>query len=264
MGRPLRPLAVVTGASSGIGLELAKIAASRNYDLVIAANEPAIESAAQMLRSAGVSVDAMQVDLATRGGVEEFYHFIADKSQPVDLLMANAGCGLSKGFLDQDLGDALHVIETNVTGTISLIHRVGNDMRARGAGRILITGSIAGFIPGAYMAVYNASKAFLNSFSLALREELTDTGVTVTCLMPGATETRFFERAGILDTELGQADKDDPADVAKAGFEAMMDNEGDVVSGWKNKIQAAVANITPAGMLADRHAKMAAPGTAKD
>ena len=264
MGTSLRPLAVVTGASSGIGLELAKIAAAEGFDLVIAANEPAIESAAQALRSAGVSVDAMQVDLATRAGVDEFYHFIADKSQPVDLLMANAGCGLANGFLDQDLAQALHVVDTNVTGTISLVHRIGKDMRARGKGRILMTGSIAGFIPGAYMAVYNASKAFLNSFSLALREELAETGVTVTCLMPGATETRFFERAGILDTELGQADKDDPADVAKAGYEAMMDNECDVVTGWKNKIQAAVANITPSGILADRHAKMAAPGTGKD
>lgn len=120
------------------------------------------------------------------------------------------------------------------------------------------------FIPGSYQAVYNGSKAFLNSFSFALRNELQDTGVTVTCLMPGPTETRFFERAGMLDTDVGQAEKDDPADVAKVGFDAMMDGEGDVVAGWKNKFQAAMANVTPASVLAAQHAKMAAPATAKN
>lgn len=126
------------------------------------------------------------------------------------------------------------------------------------------TASIAGFIPGSYQAVYNGSKALLNSFSFALRNELQDTGVTVTCLMPGPTDTRFFERADKLDTDIGQADKDDPADVAKVGFDAMMDGEGDVVAGWKNKFQAAMANVTPASVLAAQHAKLAAPGTAKN
>jgi short-subunit dehydrogenase len=133
-------------------------------------------------------------------------------------------------------------------------------MRSRGEGRILLTGSIAGFMPGSYQAVYNGTKAFINSFSFALREELKDTGVTVSCLMPGATETEFFRRAGLIDTSIGQAKKDEPAEVAKIGYDAMMDGEGDVVSGWKNKIQAAVANVTPASVLAHQHAKMAEPG----
>ena len=137
-------------------------------------------------------------------------------------------------------------------------------MRARGEGRILITGSIAGFMPGTFQAVYNGTKAFIDSFSFALRNELKDTGVTVTCLMPGATETEFFERADMLDTKVGQAKKDDPADVAKTGFEAMMKGDGDVVSGWKNKLQTAIANVTPAGVLAEQHRKMAEPGSAAE
>jgi short-subunit dehydrogenase len=135
-------------------------------------------------------------------------------------------------------------------------------MRRRNSGRILITGSIAGFIPGSFQAVYNGTKAFLNSFSFALREELKNTDITVTCLMPGATDTRFFERADMMDTAVGTADKDDPADVAKTGFDAMMRGDGDVVSGMKNKVQSAIANVTPAGILAKQHRKMAEPGTA--
>jgi short-subunit dehydrogenase len=136
-------------------------------------------------------------------------------------------------------------------------------MRSRGKGRILLTGSIAGLMPGTYTAVYNGTKAFIDSFSFALRAELKDTGVTVTCLMPGATETDFFERADMLDTKVGQDPKDDPAEVARVGFDAMMRGDGDVVSGWKNKLQTAMANVTPAGVLAEQHRKMAEPGSAK-
>src|SRR5437763_1211148 len=115
-----------------------------------------------------------------------------------------------------------------------------------GSGRILLTGSIAGFMPGTFQAVYNGTKAFIDSFTFALRNELKDSGVTVSVLMPGATETDFFARADMLDTKVGSGKKDDPADVAKVGFKAMMDGEGDVVAGLKNKLQVAVANVTPA------------------
>jgi short-subunit dehydrogenase len=155
------------------------------------------------------------------------------------------------------------VIDTNVTGTIYLAQLVGKAMRAQGEGRILFTGSIAGFMPGTYAAVYNGTKAFIDSFSFALRAELKDTGVTVTCLMPGATDTDFFKRADMLDTNVAQGTLDDPADVARVGFDAMMNGDGDVVAGWKNKIQAALANVTPAGMLAEQHRKMAEPGSAR-
>ena len=136
-------------------------------------------------------------------------------------------------------------------------------MRRRGRGRILITGSIAGFMPGTFQAVYNASKAFLDSFSFALRAELKDSGVTVTCLMPGATETDFFARADMLDTKVGTQKKDDPADVAKQGFDAMMKGEGDVVTGWHNKLRSAISLLLPAGAAAELHRREAAPGTAR-
>jgi short-subunit dehydrogenase len=255
-----KPLAVITGASSGIGYELAKCCAEDGFDLVIVADEPDIEQAAAALQAMGAKVDALQADLATFEGVDKLYATIGGRS--VEALLANAGRGLGKGFLDQDFDDVMRVVNTNITGTIYLIQKIGRDMRARKRGRILITGSIAGFIPGTYQAVYNASKAFLDSFSFALRAELKDAGVTVTCLMPGATETEFFARADMLDTAIGQGKKDDPADVARIGFKAMKNGEGDVVSGWHNKLQSAIANITPASVLAEVHRKKAAPGSA--
>jgi len=254
-----KPFAIVTGASSGIGLELATICAHEGFDLLIAADRPEIQTAAQHLRETGATVDAVQTDLATTEGVDQLWS--AAGGRPVDALLANAGHGLGRGFLDQDFDDVRHVIDTNVTGTVYLVQLVGRAMRDRGQGRILLTGSIAGFMPGTYQAVYNGTKAFVDSFSFALRAELKDTGITVTCLMPGATETDFFERADMLDTQVGQSEKDDPADVARVGFDAMMRGDGDVVSGWKNKLQSAIANITPAGMLAEQHRKMAEPGS---
>ncbi|WP_105430891.1 MULTISPECIES: SDR family oxidoreductase [Neorhizobium] len=259
-----RGLAVVTGASTGIGFELAKCSAQDGYDLVIAADEPQIQDAAVKLREFGGKVEAMQADLATPDGVRRFVAGITALGRPVDLLMANAGRGLGNGFLDEDIREAQRVVDTNISGTIALVHNLGNRMRERGQGRILFTGSIAGFMPGTFQAVYNGTKAFINSFSFALREELKDTGITVTCLMPGPTDTEFFERADLMDTQVGQSKKDDPAVVAKIGYDAMMDGEGDVVSGWKNKLMSAAANVTPAGMLAKQHRKMAEPGSANN
>ncbi|PYX29958.1 MAG: oxidoreductase [Acidobacteria bacterium] len=256
-----RPLAIVTGASSGIGYELARNCARNGYDLLIAADRPGLETAAQDFRQFGAEVHTIEVDLSTTQGVDRLY--AALEGRAVEALLANAGHGLGHAFLDQDFEEARHVIDTNITGTVYLIHKIGRDMRSRGKGRILITGSIAGFIPGTYQAVYNATKAFMDSFAFALRAELKESGVTVTCLMPGVTDTEFFARANLLDTKVGAGKKDDPADVAKVGFEAMMKGEGDVVSGWQNKVQSAIANVTPAGMLAEQHRKMAEPGSAE-
>ena len=256
-----KKLAVVTGASTGIGFELALECAKNNFDLIIVANEAAIETAANDLRGAGANVETVNADLSTTDGVDKLVAKI--NGRPVDALLANAGRGLGRAFLDQDWKDVRYVIDTNVTGTVYLLQKIGREMRTRGKGRILITGSIAGFMPGTYQAVYNATKAFLDSFSFALRAELKDSGVTVTCLMPGATETDFFERADMMDTKVGTQKKDDPADVAATGFKAMMDGEGDVVSGWHNKLQSAIATIMPSGMVAEQHRKMAAPGTAE-
>jgi short-subunit dehydrogenase len=261
MANAMRPLAVITGASTGIGYELAKQCAENGFDLLIAADEPEINAAADKLRAFGIKVDTVEADLATTEGVDKLYDRLAGQS--VDALLANAGRGLGRAFLDQEFAAARRVIDTNVTGTVYLIHKIGRDMRSRGAGRILITGSVAGFIPGTYQAVYNGTKSFLDSFSFALRAELKDSGVTVTCLMPGPTETKFFERADMMDTKVGTDEKDDPKDVAKVGFDAMMDGEADVVSGWRNKLETTMANVTPATALAERHRKLAEPGTAK-
>src|SRR5262245_61100433 len=255
----IRPLAVVT-ASSGIGYELAQLCATNGFDLILAADEP-LEQAAQTVRGLGANVETAVVDLATRPGVDTLVKTIGERT--VDALLANAGHGLGQAFLDQDFGEIEHVIETNITGTIYLIHQIAWRMRERGAGKILITGSIAGFMPGTYHAVYNGTKAFIVSFSYALRAELKESGVTVTCLMPGPTDTEFFERAGLTDTKVGQDRKDDPADVAKDGFDAMMKGDADVVSGWKNKVMTTVANVTPAEVLAEQHRKMAEPGSGR-
>lgn len=255
-----RQFAIVTGASTGIGYHLARRCAEHGFDLLVAADEPKIHQAVADFRALGVGADAVEVDLATASGVDELV--AAAKGRPVDALLANAGQGLGKGFLDQDFDEVRAVVDTNITGTIYLLHKVGQAMRSRGCGRILITGSIAGFIPGSFEAVYSGTKAFIDSFSFALRNELEDSGVTVSCLMPGATDTEFFARADMLDTKVGADKKADPADVARVGFEAMMDGEGDVVAGWKNKLQVAMAHVTPASLLAAQHRKMAEPGSA--
>jgi uncharacterized protein len=256
-------LAVVTGASTGIGLELARICAQRGFDLIIAADEPLIENAARELSQTGVNCAAVQCDLATAEGVEKLTGEIARSGRPVDALLANAGRGLGKGFLDQDLNDAMKVIHTNIDGTVRLIYNVAKGMRERGQGRVLITGSIAGLMPGTFQAVYNGSKAFLDSFSVALSNELKDTGVSVTCLMPGATETDFFERADMADTKVGSSDKMHAADVAKTGFDAMMNGELKVVAGFANKMRAAMSHVAPDSTLAEMHRGMAEPGSGK-
>ena len=258
-----RQLAIVTGASTGIGYELAKVCAKNGFDLVVVADEPKINEAAQEFRGLGAQVEAVEADLATLEGNDKLYEKAKSFGRPVDALLANAGRGLGNGYLDQDFGAVRKIIDTNITGTVYLIQKVGRDMRARGQGRILIVGSIAGFIPGTYQAVYNASKAFLDSFSFALRHEIAESHVTVTCLMPGATETDFFERADLMDTKIGQAKKDDAGMVAQKGFDAMMKGQGDVVTGWHNKLQTAIASITPAGWLAEAHGKQAEPGGAR-
>jgi short-subunit dehydrogenase len=262
MATNARPLAIVTGASSGIGRELALIAAREGFDLILAADRE-LDDAAADARANGAHVDIVETDLATMQGVDELYAAIADR--PVDALLANAGHGLGRAFLDQDFNEVRHVIDTNVTGTVYLIHKVGRLMNARGAGRILLTGSIAGFMPGTFQAVYNATKAFVDSFSLALREELKGSGVTVTCLMPGPTDTEFFERADLMDTKVGtkKSAMMDAGKVAEIGFAAMMKGESDVVAGLKNKVQTSLAGVTPSELLAKQHRKMAEPGTAR-
>ncbi|WP_295977958.1 SDR family NAD(P)-dependent oxidoreductase [uncultured Variovorax sp.] len=253
-----RPLAVVTGASSDIGFQLALLAARQGYDLLIGADEPLTQAETE-LRMLGARVFAVRADFATRDGVDEL--LAATEGRPVAALFANAGHGLGHGFLDQEFHDVQHVINTNITGTIYLVQCVGRRMREAGQGRILITGSIAGFQPGSFQAVYNGSKAFIDSFAMALRNELKGTGVSVTCLMPGVTDTHFFARADMLDTRVGrQSDKADPAEVARIGFDAMMRGESGVIAGWRNKMQVALSRVMPAPRLAELHRRLAEPG----
>lgn len=259
-----RPLAVVTGASSGIGYHLALIAAQHGHDLVLAADTP-LDATVGALKESGVQVQAVQADLATEAGVEQLIAAIGGRD--VDVLMANAGHGLGGRFLEQDFADILHVINTNITGTLRLVHHVARRMCDRrpqlGNRRILITGSVAGLQPGAFEAVYAGSKAFINSFALALRNEMKDSPVTVTCLIPGPTETGFYARAGMLDTKVGQAKKSNPAKVARVGFDAMLKGEAEVVAGWFNKVQAVSSRFSPATLVAEMHGRQSEPGSAK-
>jgi uncharacterized protein len=260
-----RSLAVVTGASSGIGLELAKQFAENDFDLVIAADDGELAVAAEQLRGMGAEVDAVQVDLARPEGVEELQRRIVAAGRPVDAAALNAGVGAGGAFAtDTALEDELRLIDLNVRSTVHLAKYVVRDMVARDEGRILFTSSIASTMPGSFQAVYNASKSFVQSFALALRNELKDTGVTVTSLMPGPTDTEFFERADMLDTKVGAGDKDDPADVARDGFEALMAGKERVVSAsLSTKLQGRGGRFMPDSAKAAMHRRMAEPGSAK-
>ncbi|MFL6844549.1 MAG: SDR family NAD(P)-dependent oxidoreductase [Allosphingosinicella sp.] len=251
--------AIVTGASSGIGLELARLAAADGYDLLVAADTPLVD-ASRALKDLGVEVDSVETDLAGFAGVERLLDALGGRTP--DLLFANAGHGLGHGFLEQDPAEWRHVIDTNITGTVYLIQKILQAMVRRGSGRVLVTGSIAGHLGGAFQAVYNGTKAFVDNFCDGLHEELKDTGVTLTCLKPGATDTEFFERADLLDTKVGQMPKDDPADVAKAGYRAMINGERSEVYSFKNKLQVAAGSLLGGGVSAKLHRKLAEPGSA--
>jgi short-subunit dehydrogenase len=261
-----RRLAAVTGASSGIGLELARQFAQHDFDLVVVAEDDAIHPAAAELADLGVSVEAVQLDLATADGVDELWRRITAGGRPLDAVALNAGVGAGGAFAtDTKLEDELRLIDLNVRSTVHLAKHVVRDMVRRDEGRILFTSSIASTMPGAFQAVYNASKSFVQSFALALRNELKDTNVTITSLMPGPTDTEFFERADMLDTKVGAGEKDDPADVAADGFDALMAGDERVVSAsLKTKLQGRGSRLLPDGAKAELHRRMAEPGSAKD
>jgi uncharacterized protein len=261
-----RPLAVVTGASSGIGYELAKQFAENGFDLVVCAEDDAIVSAARELQQLGASAEAVQADLSAPAGVDLLYGRIGAAGRPVAAIALNAGIGAGGAFAtDTELEQELTLVDLNCRSTVHLAKLVVRDMVARDEGRVLFTSSIASTMPGSFQAVYNASKSFVQSFALALREELEDTNVTVTSLMPGPTETEFFERAHMLDTKVGTSEKDDPADVAKDGFEAMMAGKERVVShSLSTKLQGRASRFMPDKVKAVMHRRMAEPGSGED
>ena len=256
-----RSLALVTGASSGIGFELARQFAAHDFDLIVAAEDAELAAAAGELQAEGATVEALQADLSTPEGVEQLWDRVAGR--PLGAAALNAGIGMGGPFAETDLEQELELVDLNVRSTVHLAKYVVRDMVARGEGRILFTSSIASTMPGTFQAVYNASKSFVQSFALALRDELRDTGVTVTSLMPGPTETEFFERADMLDTRIGSSDsKDDPADVARDGFEALMAGKERVVaSSLSTKLQGRGSRLMPDRAKAAMHRKMAEPGS---
>lgn len=259
-----KQFAVVTGASAGIGYELAKVFAQNGFDLLIVSGSERINQAAQDIRAAGVNVEALDANLATHEGVHKLLSAIQAGGRPLDAAAINAGVGVSGRFVETDLAEELNMVALNVTSTLHLAKYVVKEMVTRGSGRILFTASIAGTMPTPYQAVYGATKAFVRSLSQSLREELKESGVSVTALMPGATETEFFERAGATDTKLGASEKDDAYEVAKEGFEAMMAGKDHVVAGsFKNKLQAAAGYALPDPLVASIHGSMSKPGSAE-
>ncbi|WBY16376.1 SDR family NAD(P)-dependent oxidoreductase [Erythrobacteraceae bacterium WH01K] len=249
---------MVTGASSGIGLELAKLAAKDGVALLLVADRD-LEPAEATLRDCGAAlVEMIETDLGTETGIEALMNSIGERD--VDVLVANAGHGLGDAFFLQQWKAIAHVIDTNVKGTVSLVHRVGARMVLRGQGRILVTGSIAGDMPDAYQLVYNSTKAFVNDFCVGLANEIKHTDVVISCLMPGVTDTQFFERAGMEDTQAGQMDsKSNPAKVARDGYHALLKGETQEVSGLINKVQDIFADILPDELVLQIHRRLALP-----
>ncbi len=259
-----RQLAVVTGASDGIGYELARVFAQHGFDLVVCAEDPGIAEAAQAFAQAGARVERVQADLATYDGVEKLCAAVKAVGRPVEVVAINAGIGVNGAFAGTDLGAELQLIGLNVTGAVHLAKRMLQEMVPRRRGRLLFTSSIAGLMPAPFEAVYGASKAFLLSFSESLRNELKDAGITVTALLPGPTDTSFFARADMEDTKVGAGKKDDPADVAQDAYDALMDGKDKVVAGsFKNKAQAAAARVLPDTAVSELHRKQSEPGSAQ-
>lgn len=256
------PLALVTGASSGIGFELAKQFAEHGFDLIVNSHGDGLGPAAEQLTASGTHVQAVKADLRTYDGVEQLYAAIMKTGRPLRAAALNAGVGRGGAFVDTDLADEIEIIDLNITSTVHLAKRLLKDMVNRDEGRMLVTSSIASTMPGSFQAVYNASKSFLQSFTEAVQNELKDSGVTITSLMPGPTETNFFHRADMDDTRVGQASKDDPAQVAKQGFDALMAGTDKVVAGsLATKAQATANDVLPDKVKAAAHRVMAEPGS---
>lgn len=258
-----KPLAVVTGASSGIGYELARQFAEHGYDLIVAAENGSIEEAGEFLRGMGANVQEVQTDLRSYEGVEQLYAVLQANAQPVDAIAINAGVGVGGAFIDTPIEDELDMIDLNVRSVVHLAKRVIGDMVVRGEGKVLFTASVVSESPSPYQAVYGGTKAFILNFAEGIRTELKDTNITITSLMPGATETDFFHRAGLDDTKVGQSKKDDPADVAKDGFDALMRGDDKVIAhSMKSKAQGVMGKLLPDKMNASVIGKMSEPGSA--
>ncbi|MBO0863850.1 MAG: SDR family NAD(P)-dependent oxidoreductase [Mycobacterium sp.] len=253
-------LALITGASSGIGLELAKLFAEDRYDLVVAADDAGVQEVATALSGRGIDVRPVQVDLRSAEGVENLYQQATEGGRQLDAAALNAGVGLGGTFVEGDLDDQLSIIDLNVRSTVHLAKLILSDMVRRDSGRLLFTSSVAATMPGSYQSVYYASKSFIQSFAEALQDELRNTTVTVTSLMPGPTETNFFHRAQMDDTRLGRMPKDDPAQVAKQGFDALMRGDRKVLAeSLTTKVMGVTNRFLPDSVKAAANRVLSAP-----
>lgn len=256
-----RPLAMVTGGSAGIGLELAKQFARHGYDVAISGSSDKVFAAADSLKELGTDAYPFQADASTYDGVEAFWQFVADLDRPLEAAALNVGIARGGAFVDNALEDELTIIAINITGTVHMAKRVVQHMVANGGGRILIVSSVSATTPTPFETVYGPSKAFGFSFAEGLREELRDTGVSVTALLPGATNSDFHANAGMGNTKYGDNSwKNDKALVARQGFEALMNGDDHVVGGDARTRQIAIDNRTTAETIkAARHAEGTRP-----
>ncbi len=257
----LRPLAMITGASSGIGLELARVFAQEGFDLVVCAEDAGIAVAAEGVSAeSGAAVRSVRADLATREGVEELVSTVTSTGRALDVLVLNAGIANGGPFVETPLEDDLRVIALDVVSVVHLSKRLLPAMVARGAGKVLVTSSVASLMPGPYYATYAASKAFVQSFADAIRHELKDTGITLTTLLPGPTDTEFFEASHMEDTPVAKGPKDDPATVAREGFAGLMAGKDAVkVASLKTRTQTVLASVLPEKLQPGTHAAMTKP-----
>lgn len=253
-------LALITGASSGIGFELAKLFAANDYDLVVAAEDDAIRDVPDQLSAYSAEIRPVQVDLRTSDGVEHLFASCIEGGRTLDAAALNAGIGRGGMFLETELTDDLSIIDLNVRSTVHLAKLVLRDMANREEGKVLFTSSVASMMPGSYQNVYNASKSFIQSFAEALQDELRDTPITITSLMPGPTDTNFFRRANLLNAPVGKMPKDDPAQVARHGFDALMRGDRKVVAGSvTTKVMGTVSRVLPDNVKAMGSRLISAP-----
>lgn len=246
-----RPVALITGGSSGIGLELAKQFAYHGYDLILVARDATkLAGAEQMIRRDNPATDVKTIseDLCLSDGADRVYAGAMQTGWRIDVLVNNAGQGVYGDFTTgTDLSAEIDMIQVNIVSVVRLTKLFARDMVERGQGKILMTASIAGLAGAPYLTVYAATKAFIHSFAAGLRDELKDKGVVVTALLPGATDTNFFRRAKMQNTKVANSNLADPADVARAGYEALMNNDDHVVSPFKTKVGAALTKLIPVG-----------------
>jgi len=258
--------ALITGGSAGIGYELAKLFVADRYNLILVSRtQDHLQSVKQELEQQfGIEVLTIAKDLALKESPLEVYNEVKAKGINLDILVNDAGQGVYGEFKDTDLDRELEILQLNIGAYVVLTKLFLNDMVANARGKILNVGSVAGEMPGPWQAVYHGTKAFVNSWSEAIRTELKDKGVTVTVLLPGATDTDFFNKADMQDSKIVQeTELADPATVAKDGYKALLSGDDKVISGFKNKVQVAVSNLIPDSKVAENMEKQQGPADEK-